>query len=370
MPKVTVLMSVYNGERFLCKAIESILGQTWKDFEFLIINDRSTDNSKNIVLSFNDSRIRFLENSSRKGLTKSLNRGLQLSHGELVARQDADDVSHPTRLARQILFLESHPEVVLLGSSARAIDDCSELKNVDLKMPTGLAAIRWYLMFHNAFIHSSVMFRRNIIINNLDGYNESFKRAQDYELWSRLARDFVVENLSDILLDHRYEYGSITSLMPLPSAAIEKVILNNLRVFLKDPAIPAECAQFIMRFRRLDKFSRDTDWKHIAEIYQQTYEKYCLLYPEAESDQTIRSHLAGILYWIAYYAASGNRRVSFQTYVRAKKLAPKINRHPCLARYMALWIGGEGARCAYYRFGQRNRVDRNLQISRDEEKPY
>ena len=236
MHKLTVLMPVYNGQRFLREAIESILVQTLSDFEFLIINDGSTDSSREIILSFDDPRIRLVDNPTNTGLTKSLNRGLRLSKGEYIARQDSDDISYPKRLEREVQFLDTHPEVALLGTSARAIDEKGKPQKVNLlRIPVSLLAIRWYLMFQNPFIHSSVMFRRNIIYEKLSGYDESFRRAQDYELWSRTARSYKVENLSDVLIDHRFEYGSTVSRLQLPTPAEEDIVLNNLKVFLKYP---------------------------------------------------------------------------------------------------------------------------------------
>src|SRR4051794_29608800 len=121
MPKVTVLLAVYNGERYLREAIDSILGQTFQDFEFLIINDGSTDSTREIILSYHDPRIRLVDNEDNIGQTRSLNRGLALAAGQFVARQDADDISEPERLASQVAFLEIHPEVVLLGTWYRKI---------------------------------------------------------------------------------------------------------------------------------------------------------------------------------------------------------------------------------------------------------
>lgn len=349
MPEVTVLMSVYNGQRYLKEAIESILCQKWMDFEFLIINDGSTDKSREIIMSFNDPRIRLANNPIRMGLTKALNHGLQLSRGELIARQDADDISYPTRLAREVEFLETHPQVVLLGTNARAVDEQGEPKGIDLDMPTGLPGIQWHLMFQNAFIHSSVMFRRSVVWENLGGYDESFVRAQDYELWSRTARAYVVENLRDILVDHRFEYGSTVSLLPLPLPAEEGIVHKNLQVFLEEPEVPAEWARFITRFRRKDEFKPSTDWKHIAEIYDQICARYFELHPEARLDKGIRSHMASVLYWIAYYSAPRNRGVSFGSYARARRLARRSRRHPSLLKYLVLWIIGEAVRRAYHR---------------------
>jgi glycosyltransferase involved in cell wall biosynthesis len=350
MPKVTVLMPVYNGEKFLQEAIESILGQTWTDFEFIIINDSSTDSSRDMILSFDDHRVRLVDNHTRLGLTKSLNRGLRLSKGELIARQDADDISYPTRLDQEVRFLESNPEVALLGTRARAVDENGTPKGVELRIPTGLVAIRWFLMFQNAFIHSSVMFRRNIIWKRLGGYDESYLRAQDYDMWSRTARNYIVENLPDILLDHRYEYGSIVSQLPLCDSTEEDIVYKNLQAFLQNHEVPNDWANFIARFKRRDNFDRHTNWKHIAEMFKKICASYSQLHPEARFEQAIRLHMASSLYWISYYSAPHHRNVSFRSYVKARELGSKSNGHPSLAKYITLWVAGEGVRSASQRF--------------------
>ena len=350
MPKVTVLMSVYNGQSYLKEAVDSVLCQTWKDFEFLIINDGSTDNSGEILRSFDDPRIRLVENPTNIGLTKSLNRGLQLSRTELIARQDADDISYPTRLESEVQFFETHTEVVLLGTSARAVDERGEPKKHDLHIPTGALAIRWCLMFQNAFIHSSVMFRRSIIWEKLGGYDESFARAQDYELWSRIARDFEVENLPHNLIDHRFEYGSTVSFLPLPTPAEEDIALNNLKAFLEYQDVPVQWACFLNCLRRRDRFDRHTDWGEVAEMLNQIYARYCELHPKARLNQSVRTILAANLYWLAYYSAPHARRISFKAYKSAQKLVPKSIRHPALIKYIVLWSMGESIRRAFHRF--------------------
>ena len=122
MSKGAVLMAVYNGMPYLPLAIESILGQTYEDFEFLIINDRSTDETREVVLGYRDSRIRLLDNQENIGQTRSLNRGLSETRCELVARMDDDDVSHPQRLERQVRFLEEHADVAVVGSNLTFVD--------------------------------------------------------------------------------------------------------------------------------------------------------------------------------------------------------------------------------------------------------
>lgn len=353
MAKVTVLMPVYNAGAYLEHSIRSILGQTWTDFEFLIVNDGSTDNSRDIVLSFRDARIRLIENSANIGLTKSLNRGLKSAGGEYVARQDADDISCPARLERQVKFLDAHPDVVLLGTRARAVDEKgAPTREQRLRIPVGLHAIRWYLMFQNAFVHSSVMFRRTIVWEKIGGYNESFERAQDYELWSRIARTHAVENLPETLIDHRHEYGSVVSGLPLPVPAEENIVSDNLRAFLEQADIPADWAHHINRFRRKDRFDRHTEWGKVSEMFEKIYDRYCHLIPESKVDRTIQSHFASNLYWLAYYAAPHDRGVSFKAFNRARKLAAKGGRHPSLLKYAMLWGFGENARRLYRRVGK------------------
>jgi hypothetical protein len=210
MPKVTVLMAVYNGERYLHEAIQSILVQTFQDFEFLIINDGSTDRTREVILSYDDPRIRLVDNAHNLGLTRSLNRGLELSRGQLVARQDADDVSEPERLSKQIAFLESHPDVVLLGSWYTKIDaEGAPIGN--RRLPCDCLHIRWHLLFHCPFVHSSVMLPKAVVLERIGFYNEAFAYAQDYDLWRRIARRFPVANLGECLVRYRISPSSMTA---------------------------------------------------------------------------------------------------------------------------------------------------------------
>jgi len=167
-------------------SIESILNQTFKDFEFIIIDDASTDSSYKIAQSYQarDNRIVFLKNEQNMGLTKSLNKALRLAKGTFVARQDADDFSIVTRLEKQYEFLKSHPEIVLVATSASIIDsNNNEIfpKHYQLSPDQ----ISKFLKRHNIIVHGSVMFRKKEILD-LGCYREHFKYAQDYELWLRL----------------------------------------------------------------------------------------------------------------------------------------------------------------------------------------
>jgi len=200
-PKVTVLMSVYNGEKFLRKAVDSILNQTYKNFEFLIINDFSTDSSRDIILSYRDPRIRLIDNQENIGLTRSLNKGLKLARGEYVARMDSDDISLPQRIEKQIEFLEQHPKVVLLGSWAEIIDQNEMIKDI-WKYPTNHCFIAWKLLFGNCLVHSAVMYRKDCILDS-GGYNELTTYAQDYELWIKLSSAGEIIQLPEVLVKCR-----------------------------------------------------------------------------------------------------------------------------------------------------------------------
>lgn len=202
MSGVTVLMPVFNGEHFLRDAIESILRQTHRDFELLIINDGSTDRSRDIVLSYDDPRIAFLENSENIGLAATLNVGLKVAKYELIARQDADDISLPERLAMQVDFFAKNSDVVLVGTQAMIIDQQGFCKGRVLDRACTHDSIRWDLLFDNSFTHSSVMFRRSII-SQLGGYDVAFRYCQDYALWAQVACRHCVANIDACLVHYR-----------------------------------------------------------------------------------------------------------------------------------------------------------------------
>ena len=203
---VTVLMSVYNGCPYVQAAVASILEQTFTDFEFMIIDDGSTDQTAAVLDTFDDPRIRRLVHPTNRGLTVSLNEGLALAAGRYVARQDADDVSRPDRLARQVAFLEAHPEVSVVGAQARLIDaEGHPIRTRMLATPLSNVGVRFKLMFDGPLIHSTVMFRRKTVYDGSRGYDAAWSTNQDYELWSRLAQQgCVMVNLPDVLLDHRH----------------------------------------------------------------------------------------------------------------------------------------------------------------------
>lgn len=207
-PKVSVIMSVFNATPFLAESVSSILNQTYKNFEFIIINDGSTDKTSEILSRFSDPRLKIIHQNNR-GFTKSINYCLRLAKGKYIARMDADDISLPERLSRQISFLDSHPDIALCGTYAIAINESGQEIGRYTYPPVNHSDILRLLFRHNPFIHPSVMFRKKVI-DQIGPYNEKFPVAQDYELWSRLAPQFKTANLPEFLLRYRILKKSVT----------------------------------------------------------------------------------------------------------------------------------------------------------------
>ncbi|NJN10966.1 MAG: glycosyltransferase [Richelia sp. RM1_1_1] len=211
-PKISVVMSVYNASAYLRESIESILNQTYTDFEFIIINDCSTDNSWEIINEYakKDSRIVLINNPENIGLTKSLNKGLKIAKGEYIARQDADDVSLPQRFGKQVLVLDENPEVILVSCDLEVIDSEGNPYS-KYQRSCKPEFVAWYLLFYNYLAgHSQVIFRREPV-SKLGGYCETYLYAQDYQLWSRLVKIGQIYILPEILLQYRVHTHSISS---------------------------------------------------------------------------------------------------------------------------------------------------------------
>jgi glycosyltransferase involved in cell wall biosynthesis len=205
-PVVSVIMPTWNGEQFLRPAIDSILNQTFTDFELIVINDGSTDSTPRILAEYKDERLVVLTNEHNLGIAGATNRGLAVARGEYVALQDHDDTSLPQRLQTQVEYLDSHPEIALVGSDAILINDDGAPYNK--KPALGIWAnrnnlqsqddldLKWDLLFGCPFYHISVMIRRTAILD-VGGYRRdpSFQFAQDFELLSRIAVRYRVANL-------------------------------------------------------------------------------------------------------------------------------------------------------------------------------
>jgi glycosyltransferase involved in cell wall biosynthesis len=209
-PLVSLVMSTCNGEKYVVGAIQSILAQTFTDYEFIIIDDGSTDNTWQVLSQLPDKHLRLIRNESNIGLTRSLNKALALAQGKYLARMDDDDLSLPERLEKQVTFLQAHPETALVGTSAAFIDE-SGRKQEDNIVQASCLSLKWLLLFQMPFVHPSLMWRKEIVHDRVGGYDESLPFAQDYDLVTRIAAELPVANLPEVLLHYRRRPGAISS---------------------------------------------------------------------------------------------------------------------------------------------------------------
>ena len=195
-PKVSVLLPTFNGEEFISKAIESVLSQTFTNFELIIINDASRDNVQKIIDSYSaiDSRIINFKNSENLGLVKSLNKGIKIAEGEYLARIDDDDTwNNRQKLEKQIDFLDKNPEYGLIGTKAKIINSLNTNLG-ELGILKDDIEIRKNILNHNPFCHSSVIFRKKIL-NSSIFYNDKLKYTEDWDLWLRIGKLSKFANL-------------------------------------------------------------------------------------------------------------------------------------------------------------------------------
>lgn len=207
-PKISVILPVYNGEKYLSEAINSILSQTYRDFELIVINDCSSDRTSEILASYTDDRLRIVNNSSNLKTSRSLNKGIELAQGQFIARMDADDISLPIRFEKQIAFLESHPEIGVVGSCIKQIDENGNfIRNIFLQ--TRSETIKWELFFGSPLAHPAVMMRAEVVKSS-GGYSNNVFFAADYELWTRLIKITRFANLSEFLLFYRMHSENVS----------------------------------------------------------------------------------------------------------------------------------------------------------------
>jgi len=206
---VTVLMTAYNGGEYLEESVKSILDQTYCNFEFLIVNDCSTDNTLEILESFQDERIRIHNNERNVGQTKSLNLGLKIASGKYIARMDADDIAFPNWLEHQLKFIEENSECVVVSTKAAVIDSTNRTVKI-LNSATSFEDVILKSLIAAPINHVGSLFQKDIVLGH-GGYDESFKIAQDYELWTRLLRKkHRIVSTDEILIAIRVHEQSIS----------------------------------------------------------------------------------------------------------------------------------------------------------------
>lgn len=206
MPTISVVMPVYNDERFVGPAIDSILAQDFRDFEFIVINDGSTDGTARVLEKYSDPRFLFV-NQKNKGIVHALNLGISMAKGKYIARMDSDDISRNDRFQKQIDFLDNNKEYGMVGSACDILDE-NGIHIAHFSVPSTDKAIRKSMIWRNPFVHSSIMVRKNIL-NIVGGYDQTFNSiGQDYEMWWRVLKVTKVKNLEEELVTRTHRASS------------------------------------------------------------------------------------------------------------------------------------------------------------------
>jgi len=323
-PKVTVLLPVYNGEKYLAEAIESILDQTFRDFEFIIINDGSTDHSPAILARYQqiDDRIRVYPQENR-GLTASLNRGCQLARGVYIARMDQDDVSFRKRLEKQFDYMEDHPEIGVLGTWIECIDG-NGARLVEVHDPTMPSLINWTLIFRNCVAHASVMMRRQVI-EKVGLYNPEAVHAEDYDLWVRASRVTRIANLPEILLTRREWEGNICSRrLPVQEESTIKTMQSAIEWSL-DSHVPLETVTSVRKVARGIPLSSLQQIEQVNGLIQRLYRAYLKTSSLTPKEAKEVAQDAGMtLVILAESAGRISLRKGLAIFVQALRLRPQL----------------------------------------------
>ncbi|MFA5021559.1 MAG: glycosyltransferase [Patescibacteria group bacterium] len=231
LPKISVIMPFYNAKDFLAQAVESILNQTFADFELIIINDASTDNSEQIIQPFlADKRIVYVKNDKNQGIVNNLNYGLKIAKAEIIARMDGDDVSLPTRLEEQFQFLLENHNIAAVGSFVKIIDENSQEIDQRTK-PIDPQVIKNNLIIYSPLVHPATMFRKSIILQ-VGGYRNQYLYVEDIDLWYRLVYSgFKISNVSKFLLGYRYHKNSTANQAKANAKRAFKLRMETIKRF-------------------------------------------------------------------------------------------------------------------------------------------
>jgi glycosyltransferase involved in cell wall biosynthesis len=339
-PRVSVLMTIFNAGSYLQPAIESLLAQSYKDFELIIVDDSSTDGSATVAEGFEDPRIRLIRNAANQGQTACLNQGLALARGEFIARQDQDDLSHPDRLKKQTQFLDDHPEIALLGANAEEIDGNGRpLGRTDL--PRQTLAIRWGNLFFNSFLHSAVIFRTQVIRGEFGGYDAT-SWCQDYSLFSRVARRHAVANLAEPLISLRVHPESM---MRSPTSRLEvetdRILRENLSAEFPGRSFSEQEIGVIAEFRH---HLTPGTFPRFRALFEELRAEFVRHNPEAEKSREFSRAEALQFSRIGYNLLERDRSGALAAYAHCVRLWPRALVELPWPRIIALALLGDSAR--------------------------
>ncbi len=270
-PLISVVMPVYNGERYVADAISSILGQTLGDFEFIIVNDGSTDKTESVVMSFSDPRIVYVDNGENLGLSRSFNIGIHAARGTYIARMDADDISAPKRFERQVRFLEKRPHVDIVGSNMRFIDESGRERGMHHRQIDHIG-IKFSSLFSTPMMHPTIMGRAAVFKHYR--YDERLSNSEDYELWSRLLFETPTHfaNINEPLLFYRIYPHSFTQTLNLDKRIVSAH--NTIKNIGRYINLSPEEKALLIRLRQEQDLS-STELLLILFVYVKAASAFC-----------------------------------------------------------------------------------------------
>lgn len=317
-PKVTVLMSVYNGKDYLAASVQSVLEQNFTDFEFLIIDDGSSDNSMSILQGIQDGRLRIVKNEQNLGLIRSLNKGIDLARGEYIARHDCDDLMLKDRLAQQVAFLDARPDVVLVGTWMQLINERDELLNAWCN-PSADLEIRWASLFNAAISHPSAMYRSRLA-RVLNGYSSDAIYAEDFDLWSRMAKHGKLANVPAILERYRIHGESVSKKNEAKQLATRFAIASrSIEDVLGSECFDASRMELVIQTRMPSSLA---ELNSLVQGYQLLARAFELKYPVTpEVGKWIRWDIVERLSTSFQHVGAGVRLVALLTNIHAFPLA-------------------------------------------------
>ena len=328
-PRVSVITTVRNGERFLAAAIESILAQSFTDFEYLLVDDASTDGSGAIIARYaaEDARIVPLHKAFSVNHSHAINAALPQARGEFVAILDADDLAHPARLARQVEFLAANPDIGVVGAQVSQIDDEGSVHHT-MSFPTSWALARWTIFFGTPVLHSAAMVRRRLL-TEIGGYSVQWKYANDYSLWATLIDRTRITNLPETLVSYRRHAQQTSSTTTTPQQGEVWLLIHRMlaeRLGLRAPlndigllyhgwrGMPLEDAAALMR---------------AADLLTSIQERYCAVeQPDAATADLIAAECARHLLTLAWIHRRSERTASRRLLARALVLDPHLWQRP------------------------------------------
>ena len=309
---LSVVLPVYNGEKYLQEAIDSILAQTYKYFEFIILNDGSTDRTEEIILSYADDRIRYVKNERNLQIVATLNKGIDLVQGEYIVRMDADDISHPERFKKQLSFMESHLDIDVCGSHVKPF---GQGQGHFWMYPTSPEALKVELLFCSPLAHPSVIIRKSFFEHNK--YSEAYQKAEDYYLWASNKLNHSYANIPEVLLFYRiHDQQTATTHNDSQLELSNRIRYDLLSQFgLKATEEELKTHVKISRFEKID-LEKTRHW--LVKVYEQN--QVNVIY----DNEALKKYL-DLKWWEALHrsTASGLRIYWFYLKTSELKFSPK-----------------------------------------------